>query len=205
MPTPLKLIAGLGNPGSRYSQTRHNAGFWFADELAADYHCQFIREARFHGELARLKWEDGECYLFKPGVFMNESGRAVRALSHYYSLAPDTLLIVHDEIDLAPGTVRLKQGGGHGGHNGLRDIISHLDSRDFWRLRIGVGHPGHKDRVVNAVLSRPAAGERKLIDGAIARSLQVMPLILNGEFQKAMNELHTDNEQRAASDGNGNV
>ena len=194
MPTSLKLIAGLGNPGSKYSKTRHNAGFWFLDELAAKYHCQFSRQAKFHGELSRLVWERGECYLFKPDVFMNESGRAVQAVAHYYSIEPDATLIVHDDIDLAPGTVRLKRGGGHGGHNGLRDIINQLGSSDFWRLRIGVGHPGHKDRVVDAVLGKPTAEERHLVDAVITQVLQTMPLIFNGEFQKAMNELHTSNK-----------
>ena len=200
MPTPLKLIAGLGNPGPRYSRTRHNAGFWFVDELAGQYHSSFSRQAGFHGDLARVYWSEGECYLFKPGVFMNESGRAVQALTRYYSMEPETVLIVHDEIDLAPGVIRLKRGGGHGGHNGLRDIISHLGSRDFWRLRIGVGHPGHRDQVVAAVLSKPTPGERKLIDGVIARALQVMPLIFNGEFERAMNELHTGARPPATSD-----
>ena len=200
MPTPLKLIAGLGNPGSRYSRTRHNAGFWFVDELAAKSRCQFSRQAKFQGDLARLEWAEGECYLFKPGVFMNESGRAVQALARYFSIEPETVLIVHDEIDLAPGIIRLKQGGGHGGHNGLRDIISYLGSKAFWRLRIGVGHPGHKDEVVAAVLSKPSTEERKLIDSAIDRALLIMPFIFKGEFERAMNVLHTENKSPATSD-----
>ena len=127
----------------------------------------------------------------------------MRSLTHYYSVAPETTLIVHDDIDLAPGVVRLKQGGGHGGHNGVRDLISHLDSGDFWRLRIGVGHPGHKDEVVDAVLGRPTSEERKLIDNAIGRALQVMPFIFKGKFEWAMNELHSSNKPPATGNEDG--
>ena len=200
MSDPFQLIVGLGNPGPEYSATRHNAGFWCIDRLASDFHCNFRNDGKFFGEVARLSRSGLDCWLLKPGTWMNHSGRSVQALLSFYKLDIERMLVIHDEIDLPPGTIRLKTGGGHGGHNGLRDIISHLGSRDFWRLRIGVGHPGHRDQVVAAVLSKPTPGERKLIDGVIARALQVMPLIFNGEFERAMNELHTGARPPATSD-----
>lgn len=190
-PNQLRLIAGLGNPGPDYSATRHNAGFWFVDRLAAERQIQFAPEKRFFGELARLSAPGVDCRLFKPAVFMNESGRALQAVAAYFEIAGEEMLIIHDEIDLEAGTIRLKRGGGHGGHNGLRDISEKLGGGDCLRLRIGVGHPGDKSRVTPHVLSRPAAAETALIDGAIERGMAIMPLLFAGELERAMTRLHT--------------
>lgn len=190
-PNRLRLIAGLGNPGPDYSATRHNAGFWFVDRLAAARQIQFAPEKRFFGELARLSAPGIDCRLFKPAVFMNESGRALQAVAAYFEIAGAEMLIVHDEIDLEAGAIRLKQGGGHGGHNGLRDISEKLGGADYLRLRIGVGHPGDKARVTPHVLSRPAAAETALIDEAIERGLALTPLLFEGELERAMTRLHT--------------
>jgi len=191
LPVSLKLIVGLGNPGPKYQSTRHNAGFWFVDRLAAREHCQLACQNRLHGELGRLPGAGVDCRLLKPGTYMNESGRAVRAVMDYYGVRPGETLIVHDEIDLDPGIVRLKQGGGHGGHNGLRDIMAALGNGDFLRLRIGVGHPGHKDDVIDYVLKKAGKAEQRLIDEAMDRALEVMPLVLEGEMEKAMTRLHS--------------
>lgn len=200
-PNRLRLIAGLGNPGPDYSATRHNAGFWFVDRLAAERQLQFAPEKRFFGELARLNAPGVDCRLFKPAVFMNESGRALQAVAAYFEIAGDEMLIIHDEIDLAAGTIRLKKGGGHGGHNGLRDISEKLGGGDYLRLRIGVGHPGDKSRVTPHVLSRPAAAETALIDGAIDRGMALMPLLFAGELERAMTCLHTADAPPPNEDG----
>ena len=200
MPTPLKLIVGLGNPGPKYQTTRHNAGFWFVDRLADSEHCDFARQAKFHGEVARLRSGKADCWLLKPDTFMNHSGRAVTAMLDYYGIEAAQMMIVHDEIDLEPGVVRLKQGGGHGGHNGLRDIIAATGKKDFIRLRIGVGHPGHKDDVIDYVLRRAGSSEKKAIEAGIEESLSVMPFLFNGELQKAMTALHSSHKPQATSD-----
>ena len=190
MPQGIQCIVGLGNPGSKYSDTRHNAGFWFVDELARRHGVQFRNESKFHGALCRLTTPDGQCWLLKPATFMNRSGQSVGALARFYRLAPERILMAHDELDLPVGSVRLKQGGGHGGHNGLRDTISALGSREFWRLRIGIDHPGHRDQVVNYVLSPPRREEAPLIRDAIDRAADQLPLLLQGEYQRIMNGLH---------------
>lgn len=200
-PSRLRLIAGLGNPGPDYSATRHNAGFWFVDRLAAERQIRFAPEKRFFGELARLSAPGVDCRLFKPAVFMNESGRALQAVAAYFEIAGEEMLIIHDEIDLAAGTIRLKQGGGHGGHNGLRDISEKLGGGDYLRLRIGVGHPGDKSRVTPHVLSRPAVAETALIDGAIERGMGIMPLLFAGELERAMTRLHTVDAPDPKEDG----
>ncbi len=187
----IKLIVGLGNPGSEYTSTRHNAGFWFLDLLAAEYACQFSNESRFHGETARINSSGVDCRLLKPTTFMNESGRSVQAMMDYFNIEDDEVLIVHDEIDLDAGVVRLKKGGGHGGHNGLRDIFSKTACKDFLRLRIGVGHPGNKDAVVSYVLGRPSSDDKRLIDDAIEDALSITSDVLNDDVQKAMHNLHT--------------
>ncbi len=187
----IKLIVGLGNPGSEYRETRHNAGFWFVDNLARQYNCQFSSESRFQGEAARISSAGVDCRLLKPQTFMNESGRSVQSMFDYFKIGTDEVLIAHDEIDLDSGVVRLKQGGGHGGHNGLRDIIGKTGEKNFLRLRIGVGHPGRRDSVTPHVLGRPGREDQKLIDIAIEEAISVMPLLLSGDIQKAMNELHT--------------
>ena len=190
----MKLIAGLGNPGAEYQRTRHNAGFWFVDELARSSGASWRRESKLQCELARVRVTDVDVWLMKPQTFMNRSGAAVLAMSTFYRIPPAELLVVHDDIDLPPGAVRLKQGGGHGGHNGVRDVIANLGP-DFWRMRLGVGHPGEKDQVLDAVLSRASSDEQKLIDEAMARGLAVMPQFMAGATQKAIQQLHTRGEE----------
>ena len=195
MPSALRLIIGLGNPGPKYTQTRHNAGFWFVDRLASDHHADFRSEARMHAESADLRADGIACRLVKPTTFMNESGRAVRAYTDYYGIEAESILVVYDEVDFPPGTVRLKQGGGDAGHNGLGDVIACLDSREFLRLRIGVGHPGRSDLVRDYVLNRPAAEERSAIDAAMERAHAVMPLLFAGEVHKAMSTLNAHSDE----------
>ena len=187
----IKLIVGLGNPGPKYSETRHNAGFWFVEELASRYRERFLPEKKFHGEVARINIEGSNIWLLKPETYMNRSGLAVVSIASFYKIMPESILVAHDEIDLKAGTARLKSGGGHGGHNGLRDIISHLGTKDFQRLRIGVDHPGSKDLVVDYVLRRPDAKDREAIEGSIIDALRVMPKVAAGEWEKAMHQLHT--------------
>jgi peptidyl-tRNA hydrolase, PTH1 family len=192
----LFLIVGLGNPGSQYSQTRHNAGFWFLDRLfsqvlAANAGLGFKKQTRLAAESCRAQVFQRDCILARPLVFMNNSGRSVRALLDYYKVDTGNLLVVYDELDLPPGTVRLKQGGGHGGHNGMRDIFRHLDNTDFLRLRIGIGHPGHKDAVTGYVLSRPTAGQERQMLQSIDAAIAVMPDLLAGNISKATKDLHT--------------
>ncbi len=183
-----RLIAGLGNPGTSYARTRHNVGFWFIDTLSARTHTPLRREAKFQGEVGRLP---GGCWLLKPLTFMNRSGASVAAMARFYRLPPEALLVVHDDLDLPPGTARLKRDGGHGGHRGLMDIIAHLSDQGFYRLRLGIGHPGHKAQVVDYVLSPPPPEEREAILAAIDRALDTLPLILQGAWEKAMHRLHS--------------
>lgn len=191
MSTHVTLIAGLGNPGDKYEKTLHNAGFWFADAVAGEFGGQFRFEKRFDAETCKVSIGGADVWLAKPQSFMNLSGGPVRAMLDYFRLSPSELLVAHDEIDLPPGTVRLKQGGGHGGHNGLRDIMQHC-GRDFLRLRLGVGHPGHKDQVTSYVLKK-AGGDveidiRRNVDQAVA----VLPLLLESGVGNAMQRLHTE-------------
>jgi PTH1 family peptidyl-tRNA hydrolase len=194
--TALKLIVGLGNPGADYARTRHNAGWWFVNALAAQAGASFRAEPRRHGELARARIADCELWLLKPTDFMNRSGAAVASVAGFYRVAPTELLVVHDDIDLPPGVCRLKQGGGHGGHNGVRDVIAQLGA-DFWRLRFGVGHPGDRDLVIDAVLDRPTAAEQVAIDEALQRALAALPMMLTEGAQKAMHRLHSANPRIA--------
>jgi peptidyl-tRNA hydrolase, PTH1 family len=187
----MKLIVGLGNPGKEYAATRHNAGVWWISHLANKLHVALKAEARFHGLCARTGQGDSELWLLKPQTYMNASGKAVAALCHFYKILPEQILVVHDELDLPPGISRLKLGGGLGGHNGLKDIAARLATKDFWRLRIGIGHPGDKNAVINYVLQPPRREEASLIDEAIHRSLEVWPLIAEGNCQAAMMKLHT--------------
>ncbi len=191
METPLALVVGLGNPGSRYTNTRHNAGYWFVDALARQEGARFKAQGRLHGALCEFRLVDQRLRLLKSDGFMNTSGRAVAAVARFYRYSPEQILVVHDDIDLSPGAVRLKQGGGHGGHNGLRDIIACLGSHDFQRLRIGVGHPGHRDEVVSYVLRAAPADEQVLIDEALTEALSCTPRFLTGETASAMNILHS--------------
>lgn len=187
----MKLIVGLGNPGAEYQRTRHNAGFWYVDALARAGGASWRREREQQCELARARVGGAEVWLMKPTTFMNRSGAAVQAVAAFYRIAPAEILVVHDEIDLPPGVARLKFDGGHGGHNGVRDVIATIGA-DFWRIRIGVGHPGEKEQVTGAVLGRASSEEQALIDAALERALAVAPLMVAGETQKAMHALHTE-------------
>jgi PTH1 family peptidyl-tRNA hydrolase len=197
---PVKLIVGLGNPGPGHLLTRHNAGFWFVDALADKNALRFRRESKFHAEVCRLTTSGADCFLCKPTSYMNRSGMAVQAIASFYKIVPEEMLVVHDEIDLPPGVVRLKRGNGHGGHNGLRDIIEVLGNNNFNRLRIGVGHPGNSDQVVDYVLDRAPAPEEELIMQGIAAALDLIPQILAGEMQKAMNKLHRSEKMKVKSE-----
>ncbi len=187
----IRLIVGLGNPGADYVDTRHNAGFWFVDELARDKLVVFRNEKRFNGDLCKFSEGGKDVFLLKPMTFMNRSGQPLSAVARYYKITPAQILVVHDELDLPPGTNKLKFGGGHGGHNGLRDIINHLGSRDFFRLRIGIGHPGDARQVINYVLHKPSQTDLSAIEGVNRETLQLMTHVLDGEVEKAMQVLHT--------------
>ncbi len=191
MSAVVALIVGLGNPGSQYEETRHNAGFWFVESIARKYGESFRQESKFHGEVAKVFVDGKQVWLLKPQTFMNRSGQSVAALANFYKIPMESILVAHDELDLDPGTIRLKKGGGHGGHNGLRDMIAHLGGKDFMRLRIGIGHPGNSKQVSNFVLSRAGADEQRLIDDSMSRALEVLPQVVAGDFQKAMNTLHS--------------
>ncbi len=193
MTTYLTAIAGLGNPEERHARTLHNAGFWFVDELARRASMQFRYEKRFDADVCRITLTDNEVWLIKPQSYMNLSGGPLRSVLDYYRLAVSDLLVVHDEIDLDPGTVRLKKGGGHGGHNGLRDVIKHTGS-DFMRLRIGVGHPGHKDLVTDYVLKRASADVERAMLGNIDDAADVMLMLAEDGIEAAMTRLHTNTE-----------
>lgn len=188
----IKLIVGLGNPGNQYEQTRHNAGFWFVEEVARQYNVQFRPETKFLGEAARIQSNGQDFWLLKPSTFMNRSGQSIQALAKFYKIPVEAILVAHDELDLDPGVARLKKSGGHGGHNGLRDTIAALGTKDFQRLRLGIGHPGDRNKVVDFVLKAPSKPEYQQIDDAIYQASKVLPLVLNGEQEKAMNELHTN-------------
>ncbi len=187
----IRLIVGLGNPGADYVDTRHNAGFWLIEEIARDRGISFRFEKRSNADECKFKAEGKDIHLQKPMTFMNRSGQAVAALARYYKIRPEQILVIHDELDLPPGTNRLKQAGGHGGHNGLRDIVNHLGSRDFFRIRIGIGHPGDASQVINYVLHKPSASDQSAIENANRDTLAVMPLVFEGRIDKAMQALHT--------------
>ena len=187
----IRLIVGLGNPGREYQSTRHNAGFWWVDAIAAAKKAHWSKESKFHGWTTRVDEGGHEFWLAKPNTYMNESGRSVAAVMRFYKIEPAQLLVVHDELDLPPGTVKLKKGGGAGGHNGLTDIIEALDTKEFWRLRIGIGHPGNKDLVADYVLHEARREEQELIEPAFKRSLELLPKIATGRLTDAMTWLHT--------------
>jgi len=197
VPSGIKLIVGLGNPGPEHIATRHNAGFWFVDQLSEEYSLHIRPENKFQAELCRWQTPEFDCRVAKPMTYMNRSGIAVATLLNFFKIPAGEMLVVHDEIDLDAGVTRLKFSGGHGGNNGLRDIIEHLGNRDFYRLRIGVGHPGSSDKVTPHVLGRPTSEEEKLILQAIDEGLSVLPELLQGEYQKAITKLHT--QQRLAT------
>lgn len=186
----IKLIVGLGNPGYEYTETRHNAGFWFVDSVAAKYKVSFQSEAKYYGEVAKFKHNGEDVFLLKPQTFMNLSGKSVVALALFYKILPSQILVAHDELDFNPNVVKLKYGGGNGGHNGLKDI-DRVIGKDYWRLRIGIGHPGDRDKVVGYVLKKPIVDERIEIDRSIDKSISSLDLILAGDFNNAMKKLHT--------------
>jgi PTH1 family peptidyl-tRNA hydrolase len=193
--TALKLIVGLGNPGAKYARTRHNAGWWFVDALARRHGAEFRAESRHQGEVARLRLPlpggaAAELWLLKPTTFMNKSGGSVASLAHFHRISAAEILIAHDELDLPAGTVRFKLGGGHGGHNGLRDTSLALGP-DYWRLRLGIGHPGHKDLVLDYVLQRDTHEDERAIEAAVDRALDALPVLLVEGAAKTMNRLHT--------------
>ncbi len=184
-------MVGLGNPGPQYAETRHNAGFWLVDQLARQHAGHFRPDAKFHGDTCRIALTDRELWLLKPMTFMNRSGHAVAALARFHRISLPEILVIHDDLDLPTGTIRLKQAGGHGGHNGLRDLIAQLGGNDFSRLRLGIGHPGDSRDVLDYVLRRPPQSERTLIEQAIADTLRELPHIVAGEWAKAMQTLHS--------------
>ncbi|NCN44293.1 MAG: aminoacyl-tRNA hydrolase [Piscirickettsiaceae bacterium CG_4_9_14_3_um_filter_43_564] len=187
----IKLIVGLGNPGKQYENTRHNAGFWFVEEVARQYQLQFRPETKFLGEVARVQSNGHDVWLLKPMTFMNRSGQSIQSLANFYKISPDQILVVHDELDLSPGTAKLKSGGGHGGHNGLRDTIAALGTPAYLRLRLGIGHPGHRDQVVDYVLHPPSKPDLQQIETAIYEATRVLPDLFAGELSKAMQQLHS--------------
>jgi peptidyl-tRNA hydrolase, PTH1 family len=187
---PLKLIVGLGNPGTEYARTRHNAGFWFVDELASRHGAIFRSEPRHHGELARARIGDSDVWLLKPMGYMNHSGDAVRSVASFYKVPLEAILVAYDDLDFPAGIVRLKQGGGAAGHNGMRDVIAHMGD-GFWRLRIGIGHPGDRSQVLDYVLGRPSGADTCLIRDALAAGADALPVLLEDGAQIAMNRLHS--------------
>ena len=187
----LKCIVGLGNPGPRYTDTRHNVGFWLLDEIARRYHANFKEESKYKGELALANTPSGDVRLLKPLTFMNNSGASVAPLIRFYKIEPANTLVIYDDLDLPVGTVRLKKGGGHGGHNGLRDIVQQSGSKDFLRLRLGIGHPGHADQVSSYVLGKPSPDDKRLLDEVIDKSLAEMQAIIDGDIEAVMKTLHT--------------
>ncbi len=187
----IKLIVGLGNPGKQYEQTRHNAGFWFVEEVARQHQVQFRPETKFLGDVARVQSNGMDVWLLKPMTFMNRSGQSIQSLANFYKISADEILVVHDELDLAPGVAKLKSNGGHGGHNGLRDTIAALGTKTFHRLRLGIGHPGHKDQVVDYVLHAPSKPDFQAIETAIYDATRVLPELLSGEMERAMHQLHS--------------
>lgn len=195
MANAIQLIVGLGNPGPDYARTRHNAGFWFVEQLAQQHHKNLRTEAKFFGLCGQFTQAGEECRLLLPTTYMNHSGQAVLALAHFYRIPVSAILVIHDELDLPIGTLRLKQGGGDGGHNGLKDISAKLNSKNYWRLRIGIGHPGHRDRVHDYVLSPASKAEHSKILETIDAGLSALPLILRGDMQKAMQLLHTNQNE----------
>jgi len=188
----IKLFVGLGNPGEQYVETRHNVGFWWIDFIGQNHKLSLKNSKKYFGEFSKHN-EDGEVFFLKPSTFMNESGKSVQALAKFYKIEPEEILVIHDELDIQPGTAKLKLGGGHGGHNGLKSIQTSIGSNNFWRLRIGVGHPGDKSKVIGYVLNKPSKIEMRLIQESIINSYKVFSYIMLGQFEKAMLNLHSVN------------
>jgi len=192
----IRLIAGLGNPGPEYEQTRHNAGFWWVDEAARQLGTSLQMERGHFGLVGRASVGGHSVWLVEPQTYMNRSGQAVASLARFFKITPEEILVVHDELDLPPGDVRLKKGGGHAGHNGLRDIHAQLGSPDYWRLRIGIGHPGHRNEVANWVLKKPSPDDRIAIAQAMDRALKGLPDLIAGDMHKATAQIHTSKPPR---------
>ena len=186
----IRLLVGLGNPGPEYEATRHNAGFWFIDEVARKLGVTLTPERSYFGLAARVNRTDGPVWLLQPMTFMNLSGKAVAALARFFKIAPEEVLVAHDELDLMPGQAKMKLGGSHAGHNGLKDIHAQLGSADYWRLRLGIGHPGVKAEVINYVLRKPPLAEREAVEKIIEQAVQALDLILAGDMQRAMMKVH---------------
>ena len=192
----IRMLVGLGNPGHEYEATRHNAGFWWLEAAARKLKATLQPERGYHGLTARVNVQGSPVWLLEPQTYMNGSGKSVAALARFFKIAPQEILVAHDELDLPPGELKLKQGGGHAGHNGLRDIHAQLGATDYWRLRIGIGHPGVRSEVVNYVLGKPMAEHREAIEASIARSMDALDLLLAGEITQATTRLHTTKPPR---------
>jgi PTH1 family peptidyl-tRNA hydrolase len=192
----IKLFVGLGNPGAEYEDTRHNAGFWWIDALARDLNVSLVPDKGYFAKVARTQIKGQTVWLLEPQTFMNLSGKSVAALAKFFKIAPQEILVAHDELDVVPGQAKLKFGGSHAGHNGLRDIHAQLGTGDYWRLRLGIGHPGVKAEVIHWVLKKPTAEQRDLIQESIARSVKAAPLLIEGEMEKAMVQIHTSKPPR---------
>jgi len=195
----IRLIAGLGNPGRKHERDRHNVGFWFVSRLAAQLGVEMRSQPKFHGLVGKSGTAGSEVWFVMPQTYMNASGMAVGSLARFYKIQPDECLVVHDELDFPPGVAKLKRGGGVAGHNGLRDVAAQLGTQDYWRLRVGIGHPGDKNAVADYVLSSPPAAERELIESALARCLEHSPLLLAGDMREAMLKIHT--REKPENDG----
>lgn len=192
----IKLFVGLGNPGPEYEHTRHNAGFWWVDAIARELKVTLLPDKSYHGLVARTSVHGQTVWLLEPQTFMNLSGRSVAALARFFKIQPQEILVAHDELDITPGQVKLKLGGSHAGHNGLRDVHAQLGCGDYWRLRLGIGHPGVKSEVVNWVLKKPSPDQRAAIDECIARSIRALPALIAGEMEKATLLVHTSKPPR---------
>lgn len=187
----IRLIVGLGNPGTEYEHTRHNIGFDFVDELARLWKISLKEEKKFFGQVAKVNLPENEIWLLKPSTYMNKSGTSVQSIAKFFKILPEEILVIHDELDIPCGQIRFKKGGRNGGHNGLKDIQAWLGTADFYRLRLGIGHPGDRNLVVHYVLHKPLAEEKILIDEALLKSLNAIPLLLKGEFGRAQQQLHS--------------
>ena len=187
----IRLIVGLGNPGTEYEHTRHNIGFDFVDELASLWKISLKEEKKFFGQVAKINLLENEIWLLKPSTYMNKSGTSVQSIAKFFKISPEEILVIHDELDIPCGQIRFKKGGRNGGHNGLKDIQAWLGTADFYRLRLGIGHPGDRNLVVHYVLHKPLAEEKVLIDEALHKSLNALPLLLKGEFGRAQQQLHS--------------
>jgi PTH1 family peptidyl-tRNA hydrolase len=186
----IKLLVGLGNPGSEYEDTNHNVGFWWIDAVARQLKVSLSPERAYFGLVGRVNRPEGPLWLLEPQTYMNLSGKSVAALARFFKIAPDEILVAHDDLDLTPGQIKIKQGGGHGGHNGLRDMNAQLGSPDYWRLRLGIGHPGVKAEVVDYVLRKPKPEHREAIHDSISRTLPVLDLLLDAEMERALAKLN---------------